>query len=541
MQSAEETIERYQRGVGVLSLRQFVEQDRNELGEMGACEGAPERAIFTAKPARNGTGGFRWLPETERRKPIDGRTHVVRVNRERCPRTRRRQRGFEQTGIMTLHVVQMREQDLRESFAASEAHELSEAFKRLLVGRQGMGLLVCHHLQPVLDGAQKPIGGIELVTRTGLDPAVLRERLQCRQGLARAQRRIAAAGDQLLGLHEELDLANAAASELDVVSLYRDLAVAAVDVDLLLHGVHVGERRIVEILAPDEWLEFGQQRLARGAVARADAGLDHGRPLPILTATLVVVAREGGRHRDLGRGRIRPQTQVEAKHIAVGGTVLQELDQCTGHPHEQHPRLNPFRRSGDIRVEQDDEVDIARVVELVRSHLSEREHGVAGPALGLRRVGNDQLAFARCLRQQVTHRRADRRIGDLRQRLHDGGEVPYAAGIRSGNEERRLCLGPAPQAHRGRLIVRRGLSDVHQEGVEPRLRIGLEQGDPARRHRANQIEQIGRAIGNGCGEITGARLNFEQCRKRRASGTAGNRTQKMHRRAPGPRMMRPGQ
>ena len=71
------------------------------------------------------------------------------------------------------------------------------------------------------------------------------------------------AGDELLGLREELDLANAAAPELDVVAFDGDLFVAAIGVDLPLHGVHVGDRSEVEILAPDERREIAEQRLAR--------------------------------------------------------------------------------------------------------------------------------------------------------------------------------------------------------------------------------------------------------------------------------------
>ena len=63
---------------------------------------------------------------------------------------------------------------------------------------------------------------------------------------------IAAARDQLLGLREKFDLADAAAAELDVVAFDRDLAMAAIGVDLPLHGVHVGDRGEVEIFAPDE-------------------------------------------------------------------------------------------------------------------------------------------------------------------------------------------------------------------------------------------------------------------------------------------------
>ena len=78
-----------------------------------------------------------------------------------------------------------------------------------------------------------------------------------RQGFARAQLRVAAAGNQLLRLHEKLDLTDTAATKLHVVAFDRDLAVTSVDVDLLLHGMNVGERRVVEIFAPDERLQVG--------------------------------------------------------------------------------------------------------------------------------------------------------------------------------------------------------------------------------------------------------------------------------------------
>ena len=72
----------------------------------------------------------------------------------------------------------------------------------------------------------------------------------------------AAAKNELLGLDEKLDLADAAAPELHVVPGHDDLVVAAHGVDLALHRVDVGDRRIVEILAPDERLEVGEEALA---------------------------------------------------------------------------------------------------------------------------------------------------------------------------------------------------------------------------------------------------------------------------------------
>ena len=80
---------------------------------------------------------------------------------------------------------------------------------------------------------------------------------------------MAAAGDELLGLDEELDLADAAAAELDVVAFDRDLAMAAIGVDLPLHRVDVGDRGEIEIFAPDEGREVAEQRFAGRDVAGA--------------------------------------------------------------------------------------------------------------------------------------------------------------------------------------------------------------------------------------------------------------------------------
>ena len=80
-----------------------------------------------------------------------------------------------------------------------------------------------------------------------------------------------AAGDQLLGLGEKLDLADAAAPDLDVVALDRDLALAAIGLHLPLHVVHVGKRGKIQMLAPDKRREFGDQRLSGPARRRRRA------------------------------------------------------------------------------------------------------------------------------------------------------------------------------------------------------------------------------------------------------------------------------
>ena len=81
-----------------------------------------------------------------------------------------------------------------------------------------MRLLVVDHLQAVLDPAQKAIGLDHLVGGLRVDMAGQRQGTQRRAGAAQPQRGVAAAEDELLGLGEELDLADAAAAQLDVVA-----------------------------------------------------------------------------------------------------------------------------------------------------------------------------------------------------------------------------------------------------------------------------------------------------------------------------------
>src|SRR5690606_2939982 len=101
-------------------------------------------------------------------------------------------------------------------------------------------------------------------------------------------------------LHEELDLPDAAATELDVVPGHADLTEAPMRVDLALHGVNVGDSREVEVLAPDERRQLRKQRSPRCDVSRYRPRLDHGGALPVLAEALVVGQCRVRRQRDLG-------------------------------------------------------------------------------------------------------------------------------------------------------------------------------------------------------------------------------------------------
>ena len=131
--------------------------------------------------------------------------------------------------------------------------------------RQRVRLLVLDHLQAMFERAQDSDRHPSDRRRRLASRARARKAPRAPSSVARGRkRRIAAAEDQLLGLGEEFDLADAAAAELDVVACDRDRAVAAMGVDLALDRMDVLDRGVVEIAPPDEGLDrFEETRAGR--------------------------------------------------------------------------------------------------------------------------------------------------------------------------------------------------------------------------------------------------------------------------------------
>ena len=113
--------------------------------------------------------------------------------------------ALKQLAVMALNDVEMTQQIPGECGAVLIAEKAGEALHRLDIVGQRVGLLVGHHLQPVLDPPQKFIGRRHLVTRLEGDPVARRQHLQRFQRRPYPQFEMPAAGDQLLGLREKLD------------------------------------------------------------------------------------------------------------------------------------------------------------------------------------------------------------------------------------------------------------------------------------------------------------------------------------------------
>src|SRR5579883_3490638 len=146
------------------------------------------------------------------------------------------------------------------------------------------------------------------------------------------------------------------------------------------------DRREVEVLAPEEGAQLREKSGARRAVAGHGARLDEGGALPILAGALVIGEGSADRQRGRGRGGIGPQPQIRTEDVAVAGTLLHQSHQILRQTSEKLRRAALTAIAYLIELEQHDEVDIARIVELACAELAHAEHDESAVVLGCGRV-----------------------------------------------------------------------------------------------------------------------------------------------------------
>ncbi len=135
--------------------------------------------------------------------------------------------------------------------------------------------------------------------------------------------------------------------------------------------------------------------------------------------------RVHGEHdgRDLGR---RPQAKVDALDVPVLSPLLEQLD---------HPPADADGRLSDIvahalrqavRIEQQQQVDVGRVIEFAAAELSHRDHREA-----IRR------GLGRALRDCSAHRSVDCLVGEVRQRPSHVLQRPFTREVAERRNERQ--------------------------------------------------------------------------------------------------------
>ena len=179
-----------------------------------------------------------------------------------------------------------------------------------------MRLRIVQVLQPVLEAAQEHVALGELARGLLRQRAALgepRERFQRRPD---REHRLAPAAHQLHRLHDELDLADSARPELDVL---RQLAPRHVAPHFGVQPAHRGERAEVEVLAVDE-------RPHDRIELRVAAAGDRPRLDPRVALPFAPLRDEIGFQRLEARDQrpgfaVGPQPHVDAEHEAVLGDI----------------------------------------------------------------------------------------------------------------------------------------------------------------------------------------------------------------------------
>ena len=239
-----------------------------------------------------------------------------------------------------------------------------------------MRLPVVHRLQPVLERAQVAIAARELRDGRVRQLAIAREQRQRAQQRARLQLGTAAAAHELKRLHDELDLADPAGTELDVLGhvLARDFLR-----DQRLHLPQRVEHAVVEVAAVDERREDQIEYVDRELVPRDQPRFDVRVALPI--APVLHEIRLERRHADDERPARaeRPQARVDAVDEAVAGVLIEQLDQQLGEPQVVGLRLRRLRGDVVVRLEravriEEHEVDVGGEIQLAAAELAHAEH-----------------------------------------------------------------------------------------------------------------------------------------------------------------------
>ncbi len=405
-------------------------------------------------------------------------------------------RFLEQGGIDVADGIEHLQAPGGEAFQIGKTGEVGQAQQILLVCGQCLGLFVIDHLQAVFQHAQKAVGADHPFRGFRIGPAAGGKGADGGAGGALAQAGIASPGYQLLGLGEEFDFADAAAPDLQIVPGNGDFFMPVMGIDLAFDRMDVLDGGKVEIFPPDEGSEIIEKSLARPDVAGDGPGLDHGRAFPVLAQGLVIILcrLEGdGQRRYAGIGT---QAQIGAEDIAVCRPVLQHGDEFAHQAGKKVGRMASPAIDMLLLIVEDDQVDIAGIVQLARAQLAHADDRQPGRG-GIGRAGLfGQFAAFRRFGQQVLKGGFDGEIGIGAQRCRDFFKPPATGQIHSRRQQGDSPLAVTQRPHHPFLAAVPGDVLIHgAEGLRKQP-VGVLHRQPAgefrlHRHHMGKIGAVG--------------------------------------------------
>ena len=283
---------------------------------------------------------------------LNPRKHKVAIDRQRC-RIRHRIR------INLMHFAQRTQARCPKRILlriAAKQRDLPQG-----VFRQAMRLLIVAHLQPMLDHAQPLIRHRQRIAHLRRAQLILGQHRERGQRALHPQLGNPPTPDQLLRLHEKLDLTNPAHASFDIMA--RKLNhLAAFHIHLPLDRMNIRNRREIERLAPDKRHQLAHIRGRRFRIPRNRPRLDHRRAFPVLADGLIIRKRRRDGDRQRRRHRIRPQPQIGAKHIPIRRPLLHQRDEITRQLGHELLRIARAGVGQAVLIEQHNQIDIARII-----------------------------------------------------------------------------------------------------------------------------------------------------------------------------------
>ena len=398
-------------------------------------------------PAANGGADRLGVAEAHPGDGLDGLGVVLAAGEHQIAACSQGGGVLEQAGIVLFHRLKVAGQLGGEGLELRMAHERGDLGQLGRMAWHGLGLLVVDHLQAVLQLAQVEIGRRQILDHAAIHMAGRRQGVQRRKSARDPHLGLAAAPDQLLGLDEELDLADAAAPQLDVVAGHRDGAPALVGVDLALDGMDVLDGGEIQRLAPDERAEEPEEGGTGLGIAGHQPRLDHGGAFPVLPEALVIGLGRHQRHGGRGRAGVGPQPEIGAEDVAVGGALVENPHQILGQGDDAF--LNALAPAIDhlFVVVEHDQIDIAGIVQLAPAQLAHAEHDQAGAALGVLGMGQPQGAALGLAAQQEADGETDGGFRQQRQRTGHLLQRPGPSQVGHGRQQGTAALDRAQAGH----------------------------------------------------------------------------------------------
>ena len=256
--------------------------------------------------------------------------------------------------------------------AASKSVESRDIVERLAL-RDRVGLLVGHHLKPMLDAPEAVVTFAQIARIVRADSACGCQGIQRGARVLSPDGWIAPAVNELVCLRKKLDLANAAAAKLDVVAGSGLARPGLLVADPMGQPAHFVDGTEIEAPPPHERPYVVEKGLARSNIACTGARANKGGALPSQCRTLVM--RDGSIDGNCQRADFRSGTeaQIDPEYITFARDLRQHAHHVTGIALGRFARLVAIAARQRCRIVQEYRIDVRRIVQLARSVLSQRQ------------------------------------------------------------------------------------------------------------------------------------------------------------------------